>query len=358
MNHLSAPGAVVVAHDRLAAFCSAALRAAGADDASSGACAASMMHGSLHGVDSHGVRLLPHYVAGFRGGRLNRNPRPRFEQRAAAAGLVHGDHAQGALPTYLAVEEACRMAGEAGVGAVGIRDSSHFGPAGAYALRIAQAGKVGLVFGNSDAFVRLHEGAVRFHGTNPISMAAPVPGGDPWLFDMATSAIPYNRVRLYASTGRPLPDAVASDATGRDTREADAVEMLAPLGGAFGYKGAGLAGMAEILSAVLTGGGLSPDLLPMGGPDFATPRGLGAFVLALDPAAFAGAEAVARAMARYLALLHDSPAVPGGRVMAPGDREWAERDRRLADGIPLDPDTAAAFRALAEETGAALPFDD
>jgi LDH2 family malate/lactate/ureidoglycolate dehydrogenase len=21
-----------------------------------------MMHGSLHGVDSHGVRLLPHYV--------------------------------------------------------------------------------------------------------------------------------------------------------------------------------------------------------------------------------------------------------------------------------------------------------
>jgi LDH2 family malate/lactate/ureidoglycolate dehydrogenase len=317
-----------------------------------------MMHGSLHGVDSHGVRLLPHYVRGLRGGRLNPRPRPWFERRAPAAGLVHGDNAQGALPTFLAVEEAARLAEEAGVGAVGIRDSSHFGPAGAYAIRMADRGMVGLVFGNSDAFVRLHEGATRFHGTNPIAMTAPVPGSDPWLFDMATSAIPFNRVRLYTATGEALPEGVASDATGRDTRAPDAVEMLAPLGGAFGYKGAGLAGMAEILAAVLTGGGLSPDLLPMGGPDFATPRGLGAFVLALDPAAFAGAEALARAMARYLEALRASPAVPGGRVMAPGDREWAERDRRLREGIPLDPDTAEAFRALAAETGAPPPFDN
>ena len=126
------------------------------------------------------------------------------------------------------------MAAEAGVGAVGVRDSSHFGPAGAYAIRIAERGKVGLVFGNADAFVRLHEGAARFHGTNPIAMAAPIPGGDPWLFDMATSAIPFNRVRLYASNDQLLPDGVASDATGRDTFAPDAVELLAPLGGAFG----------------------------------------------------------------------------------------------------------------------------
>jgi LDH2 family malate/lactate/ureidoglycolate dehydrogenase len=134
--------------------------------------------------------------------------------------------------------------------------------------------------------------------------------------------------------------------------------MLAPLGGGFGYKGAGLAGMAEILAAVLTGGGLSPDLLPMGGPDFATPRGLGAFVLALDPAAFVGAEAMARAIARYLEALRASSAVPGGRVMAPGDREWAERDRRIREGIPLDPDTVAAFRALAVDIGTRLPFEN
>ncbi|MCU0907226.1 MAG: Ldh family oxidoreductase [Rhodobacteraceae bacterium] len=354
----AADAQVRAAPDRLRAFCRAVLQATGVEESSASACTDSILHGSLHGVDSHGVRLLPHYVTAYLGGRLNRAPRPRFERRAGSAGIVHGDHAQGALPTYLAADTACAIAAETGVGAVGVRDSSHFGPAGAYALRIAERGAVGLVFCNSDAFVRLHDGAARFHGTNPIAMAAPVPDSDPWLFDMATSAVPYNRVRLYASTGQTLPDGVASDGTGRDTRDAGAVEMLAPLGGAFGHKGAGLAGMAEILSAVLTGGGLSPDLLPMGGPDLATPRGLGAFVLALDPAAFAGAEAVARGMARYLDLLRASPARPGARVMAPGDREWAERDRRLRDGIPLDPDTTDAFRHLSDTTGAPLPFDD
>ena len=357
MNRLSPPDLLHVMPDRLSAFCLAALRSAGADARSAEACRASIMHGSLHGVDSHGVRLLPHYVQGLRGGRLNPIPRPWFERKAAASGIMHGDNAQGALPTYLAAEEASALAAEAGVGAVGIRDSSHFGPAGAYAIRIAERGKVGLVFGNSDAFARLHEGAARFHGTNPIAMAAPVPGGDPWLFDMATSAIPFNRVLLYASTGQPLPEAVASDGAGRDTRSPEAVEMLAPLGGAFGYKGAGLAGMAEILAAVLTGGGLSPDLLPMGGPDFSTPRGLGAFVLALDPAAFVGAEAMARAMAGYLAALRASPAVVSGRVMAPGDREWAERDRRITEGIPFDPDTVEAFRELSDEVGTSPLFE-
>lgn len=343
--------------DRLTAFCTAALRAAGADAPSAEACTRSIMHGSLLGVDSHGVRLLPHYVRALQGGRLNGTPRLRFVRTAAAAGLMHGDHAQGALPTYAAVHEACALAAVAGIGAVGVRDSSHFGPAGAYALAIAQRGMVGLVTCNSDAFVRLHDGAARFHGTNPIAMAAPVPGSDPWLFDMATSAVPYNRVLLYASTGQRLPEGIASDIKGRDTRDTAEVEMLAPLGGAFGFKGAGLAGMAEILSAVLTGSGLSPDLLPMGGPDMATPRGLGAFVLAVDPAAFAGAEAVARSMARYLAALRGSPAAAGASVMAPGDREWAERDRRAARGIPLDPDTAEAFRLLATQTGAPSPFD-
>ena len=45
-----------------------------------------------------------------------------------------------------------------GLGAVAIRNSSHFGAAGAYALDIAQQGMMGLAVCNSDAFVRLHGG--------------------------------------------------------------------------------------------------------------------------------------------------------------------------------------------------------
>ena len=332
---------------QLDAFCKAALHAIGCDAATARDCTASILHGSLHGVDSHGVRLLPHYIKALEGGRLNKAPNLQFTQTRPGSGMLDGDDAQGAVPTYAAVDHACDLARVAGIGAVGIARSSHFGPAGAYSIRAAQRGMMALVTCNSDSFVRLHDGAERFHGTNPLSVACPAPE-NPWLLDMATSSVPYNRVELYRSTGTTLPDDVASDSTGAATNDPHLAEMLAPLGGAFGFKGAALGGVAELFSAVMTGMGLSPDLATMGGPDYATPRGLGAFVIVLDPGAFAGADLVRAGVTRYLELLRASPARPGTRVMAPGDREWAEAARRSANGITLDPVTATAFGELSQ----------
>lgn len=331
--------------ENLALFCSGILTRAGADTETARDCTASMMHGSVHGVDSHGVRLLGHYVKVLQSGRVNPSPRLTFTRTRAGSGMLQADNAQGARATYAAMDHACDLASEAGVGAVGVTHSSHFGPAGAYALRAAQRGMLALVTCNSDSFVRLHDGAERFHGTNPLAIACPAPD-TPWLLDMATSAVPFNRVELYRSTDRTLPEGVASDTAGADTIDPHLAEMLAPLGGVFGFKGAGLGGVAEVLSAVLTGMKLSPDVAPMMGPDFTTPRGMGAFVIALDPDAFAGSEIVQAGITRYLGLLRASPARPGTTVMAPGDREWAVARERRKKGIQLDPVTAASFAEL------------
>lgn len=346
----------VASEDALAAFCTAVLLATGADAPSANAASRAMMHGSVHGVDSHGVRLLAHYVRVFQGGRLNRTPNLRAERMRPGTALLHADNAHGALATYTAIDHACEMAESCGIAAVSIRDTSHFGPAGAYTLHAAARGMIALATCNSDSFVRLHDGAARFHGTNPISVAVPTGEDTPWLLDMATSSVPYNRVLLYQSLGQDLPPDVASDATGTDTSDPHNVDMLAPVGGAFGFKGAGLGGLAEILSAVLSGMRLSPEIAPMEGPDLTSPREMGAFVMVMDPAAFAGAEIVIAGMQRYLALLRASPARPGTTVMAPGDREWAEAQHRRAKGIPLDPETLESFRALGETLGVPLPL--
>jgi len=338
------------------AFCESAFTACGADAATARDATRSMMHGSVHGVDSHGVRLTAHYVRALEGGRLNKAPKPEFRRIKAGSGLLEGDHAQGARATYLAMDHAMEMARESGIAAVGIRNSSHFGPAGAYAKYAADKGFLALVVANSDSFVRLHDGTERFHGTNPFSVAAPSGGADPWLLDMATSAVPYNRVELYRSLGVTLPEGVASDAEGVNTTDPHKAEMLAPVGGEFGFKGAALGGVAEIFSAVLTGMRLSPEILGMGGPDMSTPREMGAFVLAMDPDGFIGAGIVEAGMRRYLDLLRNSPARPGCKVMAPGDREWAEAARRRVDGLPLDPVTQDGFRTLAATYGLTLPF--
>ncbi|KAF0124532.1 MAG: putative malate / lactate dehydrogenase [Xanthobacteraceae bacterium] len=354
----SAAQPVRITRHGLETFCRLVLAAAGADETTASAATRAMMHGSLLGIDSHGVRLTGHYVKAIEGGRVNGRPRLTVTPTASAAAILDGDDGHGAVATYAAMERACQLAERAGVGAVAIRRSSHFGAAGAYALAAAEAGLIGIAVCNSDSFMRLHGGAERFHGTNPIAAAVPVGGQRPWLLDMATSAIPYNRVLLYRSLGLALPEGVASDGEGIDIDDPHGVEMLAPLGGAFGHKGAGLAGLVEILSAVLTGMKLSFDIAPMGGPDFATPRAMGAFVIAIRPEAFIARETFEAAMHRYLDHLRSSRTAPGAAVMAPGDREWAEADRRALAGVPVDPVTIEDFTALSKRLGIAMPAFD
>ncbi len=338
----------------LGRFCRAVLSACGANDATADAVTRAMLHGTRHGVDSHGVRLLDHYVTALEGGRIKKAPEVKVVNAFGAIETLDAGDGHGALATYTAMDRAIALAGQFGIGAVGIRNSSHFGPAGAYAIEAARQGFIGICFCNSDSFVRLHGGAQRFHGTNPIAVGVPAAGQDPWLLDMATSAIPFNRVLLYRSTGTTLPEAVASDENGIDTQDAQAVDMLAPLGAEFGFKGAGLAGLAEIFSAVLTGMRLSLDLPGMMGPDMATPRGLGAFVMALKPQAFGDQATFDAGMARYLDVLRNSPAREGQSVMAPGDREWKVAAERERFGVMIDPATRDAFAALGKKYGVEL----
>ena len=330
---------------------------AGVGTLSSDAATRAMLHGSIHGVDSHGIRLLAHYVKAFQGGRLNKRPKVTIIQERSGTAVLDADNAHGAVGAFAAIEHAIGNAKAAGIAAVAIQNTSHFGPAGAFSKAAADAGMIALVFGNSDSFVRLFDGAEPFHGTNPISVAVPSGQDDPWLLDMATSSVPFNRVELHRSLQRDLAKGVASDSDGRDTTDPFSAEMLAPVGGSdFGFKGAALGGVAEIFSAVLTGMKLSPDIAPMVGPDFLHAREMGAFVIVMDPVAFVAAPLIEAGMTRYLSLLRGSKPRAGQRVMAPGDREWARAAQRQVQGIPLDPVTVANFSQLAEDYKVKLPW--
>lgn len=320
----------------------ARLAEAGASRQSRQAAVRAMLHASLVGVDSHGVRLTEHYCRMLAGGRLKREPHVTVDIRGAGSAMVNGDDGMGHLAAYTAVETGIELARSAGVGAVGVRHSSHLGAAGAYALAGAEQGFVTFATTNTDSMVALFGGAQKFHGTNPLAFAAPVPEGRPWLLDMATSSIPLNRVLLHRSLDKELPAGTVADAQGNPTTDPHVADMLLPLGGVdYGYKGAGLAGVATLFSALLTGTTLDPDFIPMyGTPDISTPRNMGHFVLVIDPDRFVGREMFLAAIKTYLGALRSSPGRPGGEApMAPGDREWETLDRRRAEGIPVDPDT-------------------
>jgi ureidoglycolate dehydrogenase (NAD+) len=321
--------------------CRARLEKAGVGFDWARAAARAMLHASRYGIDSHGFRLTANYCRMISSGQVNPKPELKVKRTAPAAALIDADHGLGHYPSYEAMELACSMAAEAGIGAVGVYGSSHNGAAGAYALAGAEAGFVALSSTNTGAVVALHGSTAAFHGTNPIAAAAPVPRSQPWLLDMATSSIPLNRVLLYRVLGKELPPDTAADGSGNPAMDPSKAEMLLPLGGTdFSFKGAGLAGLVTVLCAALTGGTLDPDMTRMSRTESSQPRNCGHFFFALNPAHFAGANAFGQAMLTYLSALRATPAKEGEMVMAPGDREWAVAAKRDAEGIPIDFETA------------------
>jgi LDH2 family malate/lactate/ureidoglycolate dehydrogenase len=325
---------------------------AGTDEGLAADVARALSSASLRGVDSHGVRLLVHYVRVLKGGRVRGGAVPRVLSRSGGTAIVDADDGFGHPASYLAMAEGAGLARRHGIAAVSVVNSSHFGAAGCYPLVAAEEGLAAFAFCNSDSFVLPYDGLRPFHGTNPIAFAAPVPGARPYLLDMASSVVPWNRIQDYRTRGRLAPAGVGVDAAGEPTEDPDKIASLLPIGGRdFGYKGAALASMIEVLSASITGMAHCARLLSMAGPDLSTPRRLGHFFIVLDPERFVSRDVYEAGILAYLSDLRATPARAGQKVMAPGDREWATEARRAAEGIPIPQALAAEFIGLGRELG-------
>ena len=106
---------------------------------------------------------------------------------------------------------------------------------------------------------------------------------------------------------RPLDSGWVTDADGRPTAKPDEAYALSPLGG---YKGQGLAMAVTLLGGVLTGTPLDWQLSQVGEGTPGQGRGVGHFLIALDPHAFAGQRDFSAGLADLLgdrARGHDRP---------------------------------------------------
>ena len=317
-------------------FAARALMAAHSDPEPAWSVATAITETSVRGIDSHGIRLLLHYAKVVQTGRINPRPRLTFRQTGPGSGIVNADHGFGHHASYFAMDHATLLAKTNGIAAVSAIDSSHFGSAGCYALKAAEKGLVAIAVCNSDSFVLAHDGVQQFNGTNPIAFAAPVPGSRPLLVDMATSVIPWNRVQDLMNEGLPLPPDVAVDKEGEVTIDPTESAALLPLGGThYGYKGAALASMVEVLSSILSGMPYCSQLPAMAGPDFTTRRRISHFFIVIDPGRYVSSELYSTGMQAYLRDLRGQPARKGKKVLAPGDREWDVTEDRTEWGIPV-----------------------
>ncbi len=307
-----------------------ALEHAGAAPEVARSVARALIKAELDGLPSHGLARMQSYCAQLRSGKVVGRAEPQLTRLGEAAARI--DAADGfAYPAFdVAVETLVEMTATSPVAAIAVTNSHHFGVAGHHVERLADAGLIGLVFGNSPAAIAPWGGNVKVFGTNPIALGFPRRGAPSLVIDLSLSKQARGKIMLASKEGRPIPEGWALDAEGNATTDADAAlaGSMIPMGDA---KGAALVLAVELLAAALTGAHFgyeaSSFFTDSGGP----PR-VGQFVLAFAPGPFSG-DAYLDRIEDLLAAIETQP---GTRL--PGSRRLDNREGVLAGGIEISDD--------------------
>jgi len=303
-----------------------------------------LIQASLRGVDSHGIRLLPHYLEGVKKGRINANPKYSFCKTNLSTGLLDADHTFGHAAGMEAVKRVVDLAKEAGTGHVAIYNSSHFGAAAYYALEIAKHDMIGMSFSNTDALVQTYGGKKPFLGNNPMAIAAPCKEEEPFCLDMATSMVTFNKVRQWREIGQEAPPGTGADLEGNETTNPHDMVMLSPFGG---YKGFGLGFAIEMLCSLLTGMPYGPNIPKMFEAPMNQKRFLGHFLIAIKIDAFQPIDLFKKHLSQMMSDIRQEPRknsqVP---IQVAGDPEKKAFLERIQRGIPLSPKEYEMFKKL------------
>jgi ureidoglycolate dehydrogenase (NAD+) len=304
---------------------------------------------SLRGVDSHGVRLLVHYVHAVRGGRINPKPNFVWQQTAAATGTLDADHSFGHAAGMVAMRHAIELAQTAGAGFVSVRNSTHCGAMAYFGLEAAAHDMLGLAFTHATPKVQSPNATRPFYGTNPICVTAPMLNEAPFCFDAAITQLSFNKVRQYREDNQPLPPNIASDENGHMTLDASAAFQLLPIGI---YKGFGLAMLVDIFSGLLAGMPTGDKVSGMFENPLSEKRFLGHFFGAFRISAFIDVDHFKRQLQTDADKIRREPRLDEKQpVMIPGDPEKLTESIRRRAGIPIKAADMERFKVLADELG-------
>ncbi len=158
--------------------------------------AESMSWADLHGIDSHGISMIPSYFERHMSGRIKMAAQPRIERQTPISALVDADGGLGHEPSRQAMEIAIDKARTIGIGVVCVHNAAHFGACGFYSKMAADAGLIGMAATSASMIqVAPTGGAQARLGTDPWSFAAPGRDGEPFVLDMASTTVAAGRVR-------------------------------------------------------------------------------------------------------------------------------------------------------------------
>ena len=267
------------------------LQAWGMPEPTAASTAEIMSWADLHGIDTHGISMVPPYDERRRDSKLDMRAEPKVVKETPVSVLIDGGGGLGHPNARRGMELAIEKAKKTGIGVAAVRNSGHFGACGFYALMAVESGLIGMVTTSASGIQVVADqrrpGAARHRSdrlrrTRQARRAVPARHGD---HDGGRRQDPQQGQREPAGADRAgWSPRTASPAPIRC--EVSKGGFMTPLGGTpegSSHKGYGLGAMVNILTLGPVGRPMVTDPMHTKKPGT---MDIGHFFLALDPGMF------------------------------------------------------------------------
>ncbi len=337
----------------------------GCSDKDAETAATSLLAADVRGVDSHGVARLSGYVRLWEAKRVNAKPEIKIIHQTPSTATVDGDAGLGLVVAPFAMQIAIEKAKQVGTGWVAVKNSNHFGIAGAHAMMALQNDMIGIAMTNASALVAPTFSIEKMLGTNPIAVAIPAGEEPPFVADFATTTAANGKLEILQRKNAEMPTGWAQTKEGEPSTDPHALKSggaLLPLGGDRehgSHKGYALGAIVDIFSAILSGANYGPWVPPFPAyiamPQNMPGEGIGHFFGAMRIDAFRPAADFKLHMDKWIQRFRSAKTIKGKeRVYIPGDIEREMEEVRMKEGIELLQPVIDDLKSLGEKFGVNL----
>lgn len=297
---------------------------------------------SLAGVYSHGLNRFPRVVEYLEKGEIDPDIAATCELKLGALERWDGHRGFGPLNAKLAMERACELAKEFGIGIVALGNNNHWMRGGSYGFQAADRGCIGICWSNTMPNMPAWGGRDRKIGNNPLIFAVPKSDGNHVVIDCAVSQFSYGKIEDCKLKGIQLPVPGGYDTQGNLTTDPAEIEKtwrVLPMGY---WKGSGISIALDLIATVLTNGNSVHTI-----GTFGDEVGLSQIMIAIDPAKANSTELTDRIVSDIIADIKSSePVEEGGKVLYPGEPETTTIQENRKKGIPVIEEVWEAVLAM------------
>ncbi len=312
-------------------------------------CADVLIKSDLRGTESHGVGRLRMYYDRLKSGLIEKQTKLSIVRESPTTAVIDGNHGIGMVVATKAMQLAIQKAKELGMGAVAVRNSTHFGIDGFYPLMAVHQNMIGMSFTNARPCVSPTHGTQPTLGTNPIAFGAPTDEECPFLYDGATSITQRGKIEVLARAEKPVPEGWVIDKENAPMTDADKIldqillddAALLPLGGTSeisgGHKGYCLSTMVEILSSALQSGAFLFQLSGLDENNNPTRFRVGHFFMVMNIENFLPVDEFKKNIGDLLRTLRSTRKAPGeARIYTAGEKEFEMEKIVTEQGVPVN----------------------